>query len=92
MKQIRYTPEQIVRKLRSAEAALAAGTGLPDVLKEVGVSEATYYRWRKEYASASPDKLKQLKDLQKENERLKRIVADQQLDNEILKEALKGKS
>lgn len=91
MKRKRHTPEQVIRKLRLADAELATGTPLPDVLKKLEVSEPTYLRWRKEYGKTNPERMRQLKDLAKENERLKRIVADQQLDIEVLKEVMKGK-
>jgi len=91
MKRKRHTPEQIVRKLRVADAELATGSEVPDVLKKLDISEATYLRWRKEYGKTNPERIKQLKDFAKENERLKRILADQLLDIEILKETLKGK-
>lgn len=91
MKRKRHTPEQIVRKLRLAEAELSTGTELEVVLKKLEVSEATFGRWRREYGKMNPERMKTLKDLEKENARLKRIVADQQLDNEILREVIKGK-
>ncbi len=91
MKRKRHTPEQIVRKLRMAEAELATGTELAVVLKKLEISEATFARWRREYGSMSPDRMKTLKELEKENTRLKRIVAEQQLDNEVLREVIRGK-
>jgi hypothetical protein len=91
MKRKRHTPEQIVRKLRMAEAELGTGTELAVVLKKLEVSEATFARWRREYGTMSPERMKTLKELEKENARLKRIVAEQQLDNEVLREAVRGK-
>ena len=91
MKRIRHTPEQIVRKLRLADAELSGGMALEDVLKRLEISEATYLRWRREYGKTNPERMRELKDLAKENERLKRIVADQQLDIDVLREVVKGK-
>lgn len=90
MRRKRHSPEQVVRKLREAEADLAAGTGLDQVCKKLGVSEATYHRWKKQYGGAGADEVKRLRELEKENARLKAIVADLELDKRILKEALEG--
>lgn len=90
MKRKNHTPEQIVKKLRLAEARFAEGLKIDQVCKEIGVSDATYYKWRKEYGHMQLDKVKQLKQLQKENDRLKKLVADLSLDKAILKEALSG--
>ena len=90
MRRKRHTPEQVVRKLREAEAEIAAGAALDQVCKKLGVSEATYHRWKKEYGGAGADEVRRLKELEKENRRLKEIVADLELDKRILKEALKG--
>lgn len=90
MKRKNHTPEQIIKKLRLAEARLAEGLKIDQVCKEIGVSDATYYKWRKEYGHMQLDKVKQLKQLQKENDRLKKLVADLSLDKAILKEALSG--
>jgi len=76
--------------LREAEAKLAQGQGLAPICKAFGVSEATYYRWRKSYGSLPPNHIKRLKHLEKENGRLKRVVADLTLDKAILQEALQG--
>ena len=76
--------------LRQADAKIAAGSTIEQVCKEFGISDATYYNWRKNYGKMRLDQLKQLKQLQKENARLKKLVADQALDNAILKEALSG--
>jgi len=83
----RHTAEQIISKLREAEVLLAKGTKVPPVCRKLGVTEATYYRWRKEYGGVRTDQVKRLKELEKENTRLKRVVADLTLDNSILKEA-----
>ena len=83
----RYSVEQIVAKLRQADVGLGKGLRVPEVCRELGISEQTYYRWRQKYGSVAPDMAKQLKTLEKENGRLKRLVADQALDIQILKEA-----
>ena len=88
MKRKGHTPDQIVKKLRQADARLAEGLKMDQVCKELGVSDATYYKWRKEYGHMQVDQVKQLKQLQKENVRLKKLVADLSLDNAILKEVL----
>ena len=90
MKRKRYTPEQVVAMLRQADTKLAQGQGLDQICKAFGVSEATYYRWRKSYGSMPVDHVKRLKHLEKENGRLKRVVADLTLDKAILQEALQG--
>ena len=86
----RYSTEQIVSKLRQAEVELARGLRVPLVCKKLGISEQTYYRWRKEYGGLRFDQAKRLKELERENGRLKRLVADQALDNMILKEVASG--
>lgn len=83
----RHTAEQIIAKLREAEVLLAKGTKMPQVCRKLGVTEQTYYRWRKEYGGVRTDQVKRLKGLEKENARLKTVVADLTLDNAILKEA-----
>jgi transposase len=90
MKKTKHTPEQIIRKLREAEAKLAGGMTVPEVCKQFGISEASYYRWKNEYGGMAVDQLKRLKELEKENARLKKIVAEQALDNLILKEVARG--
>ncbi len=85
-----YSPEQIVRKLRDAEARLASGSTVPEVARELGISEATFHRWRKQYGGMSQQEAKRLKELEKENARLKKMVADQALDIDILKEVNRG--
>jgi len=83
----RHRPEQIVSKLRQADVGLGKGLKVPEVCKQLGISEQTYYRWRQKYGRMSPELAEQLKALEKENGRLKRLVADQALDIQILKEA-----
>jgi putative transposase len=84
----RHSPEQIVRKLRQADEMLASGVSVPEVARELGIrSEATYHRWRNRYRGMNPSETKRLKELEKENSRLKKLVADQALDIDILKEA-----
>ena len=82
----RYSTEQIVTRLRQAEVELGRGLRMPELCKKLGVSEQTYYRWRKECGGLRLDKAKRLKELERENGRLKQLVADQALDNMILKE------
>ncbi len=86
----RHTAEQIIRKLREAEVELAKGQAAVDVVRKLGITEQTYYRWRKEYGGLRVDQAKRLKELEKENGRLKRLLAEQALDNAILKEAASG--
>ena len=86
----RYTPEQIIRLLRQADVLSAQSKGVPEISREIGVSENTYYRWRKEYGGMQIDQARRLKKLERENARLKRAVADLTLDNLILKEAAEG--
>ena len=90
MKQKHHTPEQIVGMLRQAEARMASGQGMDQICKAFGVSEATYYRWKKSYGTMPLDHVKRLKHLEKENSRLKQVVADLTLDKAILQEALQG--
>jgi transposase-like protein len=85
-----YTPEQIINKLRQAEIQLQQGTTIPVVSKANAISSHTYYRWRKEYGGLRVDQAKKLKSLERENARLKKLVADLSLDNAILKEAAEG--
>ena len=85
-----YSPEQIVRKLREAEGKLAGGAKVSEVARDLGVSEATFHRWRKQYAGTSPKEAKRLKELEKENARLKKLVAEQALDIDLLKEVSRG--
>ena len=85
-----HSPEQIVQKLREAEAALATGSTVTQAVRLIGISEQTYYRWRREYGGMEVDQARHLKELDLENQRLKRLVADQALDLSILKEASRG--
>jgi putative transposase len=87
----RHTPEQIISKLREAEVKLARGTALARVCKDPATTEQTYYRWRKEYGGLKLDQAKRLKQLEGENARLKRLLADAELDEAILKEAASGR-
>jgi putative transposase len=86
----RHTPEQIVRKLREADAELAAGASVPEVARKLGISEATFHRWRNQYGGMKADAMKRLKELEQENARFKKIVADQALDISVLKEVSRG--
>ena len=81
----RYTPEQIIRLLRQAEVLSSQGRNVSEICREIGVTENTYYRWRKEYGGMRVNQAKRLKELERENSRLKRAVADLTLDNLILK-------
>ncbi len=86
----RYSPEEIISKLREAEVFLAEGVTVGEVIRRLGVNKITYYRWRKEYGGMKVEQAKRLKDLEKENGRLKRLLADAELDKAILKEAAEG--
>ena len=86
----KHSGPQIVARLRQADVLIGQGKRVPEVCKEIEISQHTYYRWRQKYGGMSPDMIKQLRALQKENARLKRVVADQALDNAILKEAAEG--
>ncbi len=85
-----FKPEQIIHMLREAEIKLAGGKKIGEVCRELGISEQSDYRWRKEYGGMQVSQAKKLKDLERENARLKRLVADQALDKVILEEALRG--
>jgi transposase-like protein len=85
-----YTPEQIINKLREAEILLNQGATIGEASRKIGVTEQTYYRWRKEYGGLRIEQAKRLKSMEKENVRLKKLVADLSLDNAILKEATEG--
>ncbi len=87
----RFTTEQIINKLREAEVELSRGLTLGQVCKKLEVTQQTYYRWRKEYGGLRINQAKRLKDLERENARLKKLVADLTLDNDILKEVATGK-
>ena len=90
MAQKRHSVDQIISKLRRADVELGKGKKVPEVCKLIEIKEQPYYRWRQKYGSMQPDMAKQFKALQKENARLKKMVAEQALDMEILKEATKG--
>jgi transposase-like protein len=85
-----FTTEQIISKLREAEVLLSQGKTAAEASRAIGISEQSYYRWRKEYGGVSTEQVYRLKELEKENARLKRLVADLSLDNAILKETVKG--
>ena len=91
MKKKKHTPEQIINKLRQADVELANGAMVEQVCKKIEVSEQTYYRWRNQFGGMKADDMKRLKELQRENQRLKQIVADQALDISIPKEVARGK-
>ena len=86
----RFSPEKIIGMLREAEVALAQGVTVGQVCRQLSISEQTYYRWRKQYGGLKISQAKRLKDIKRENIRLKRAVADLTLDKVILKEALEG--
>ena len=86
----RHTPEQIINKLRQAEVELANGATVPQASRKIGVTDQTYYRWRSEYGGMRLDQVKRLKELERENGRLKLLVAEQALDLAILREAASG--
>ena len=91
MQRERHTPEEIIKKLREAATPLAGGQSVEEVCKKLEVSPPTCHRWRQEYGGAKEETVKRLKELEKENVRLKRLVADQALDISILKEVATGK-
>ena len=86
----RFTTEQIIQHLREAEVLLSQDKTVAQVCKQIGITEQTYYRWRKEYGGIRTDQAKRLKELEKENSRLKRLLADAELDKAILREAASG--
>jgi transposase-like protein len=86
----RHTPEQVINKLRAAEVAISSGSTVAEACRQIGVTEQTFYRWRNEYGGLRIDQVKRLKQLELENTRLKRAVADLTLDNQILREAAEG--
>ena len=90
MKRRHHTPEQIVRKLREADRLLGEGSKMVEVCKHLEVTEQTYYRWRNQYGGMKADDAKRLKELERENSRLKKIVANQALDIDMLKEVNRG--
>ena len=85
-----YKPEEIVSKLRQADVLLAQGTKVPDVVRTLGVTQVTYYRWRREFGGLQSDQVRRMKDLELENQRLRKAVSDLTLDKLILAEAAKG--
>lgn len=87
----RFQPEEIISKLREAEVLLAKGDTVGQVVRRLGITEQTYYRWRKEYGGLTVDQAKRYKEIEQENNRLKKLVADLSLDNAILKEFNQGK-
>ncbi len=90
MSRKRYTPEQIIAKLREAEVRLSQGESVGVICRSLGISEQSYYRWRREYGGLKVDQAKRLKELEKENTRLRRAVSDLTLDKLILQEAARG--
>ena len=87
----RHSPEEIVTKLRRVEALTADGSTVAEAAREVGVTENTYYRWRRKYAGMGKPEAKRLRELEKENARLKKLLAEQALDHDILREVARGK-
>jgi putative transposase len=87
-----FRPEQIINRLREAEVLISQGATIGEASRRIGVTEQTYYRWRREYGGMGVEQARRLKELEKENTRLKRLVADISLDNAILKEAARGNS
>mgnify|MGYP000479501411 CR=1 FL=1 len=92
MGRVNYTPEQIISRLRKVEVLCSQGQTIGEAVRQIGVSEQTYYRWRKQYGGMSTADVKRLKELEKENARLKRLVADLSLDNAIWKDINEGKA
>ena len=90
MKTKTYTPEQIVRLQRQVEAGQSEGKTVEETCRSLGIADSTYHRWKNQYGGMKTDEVKRLKELERENERLKKLVADLSLDNQILKEAAKG--
>lgn len=90
MSRQRHTAEEIIGKLREAEVLQAKGMAMDEVMRQLGVSDATYYKWRKEYGGLRVDQAKRLKEMEQENTRLRKVVSDLSIDNAILKEAARG--
>ena len=86
----RYKPEEIVRKLRQVDVLVSQGSSVADAIRQIGVTEITYYRWRKEYGGLQTNQVRRIKDLEQENARLRRAVSDLTIDKMILSEASKG--
>ena len=91
MKRKRHSAEQIVKHLRDADQMIGEGKTVAQVCKKLGVTEVTYYRWRREYDGATRNQVKRLKELEKENSQLKRLLADQVVENRVLKDIAEGK-
>jgi transposase-like protein len=85
-----YSPEQIIKKLRQAEGKLASGSTIPQVARQLGISEATFHRWRNRYGGMSASEARRLKELERENTRLKKLLAEKELDIDILREVNRG--
>ena len=92
MKRIRHSPEQIIRKIREADGEPAKGVAITEICRSPGIAENTYYRWPNQFGGIKADEMKRLKELEKENARLKALVAELALDKAILKEAARGNS
>ena len=90
LKRTRHSPEQIIKKLRDADGMLAAGRTIGEVCQALGISEPTFQRWRQQYGGMKAEEARRLKDLEEENKRLKKLLAEAELDKAILKEALEG--
>ena len=86
----KFTAEQIISKLREAEVLQSSGQSITEVCRQIGIKEQTYYKWRKEYGGMRVDQAKRLKEIEQENSRLRKLVADLSLDNAILKETVRG--
>ena len=90
MGKMKFTAEQIISKLREAEVLQSNGQSITEVCRQIGIKEQTYYKWRKEYGGMRVDQAKRLKEIEQENSRLRKLVADLSLDNAILKETVRG--
>jgi transposase-like protein len=90
MSKMKFTAEQIISKLREAEVLQSSGQSITEVCRQIGIKEQTYYKWRKEYGGMRVDQAKRLKEIEQENSRLRKLVADLSLDNAILKETVRG--
>jgi putative transposase len=90
MSKRKYTAEEIINKLREAEVLQSKGQSLEEVVRQLGISSVTYYKWRKEYGGLRVDQAKRFKEIEQENQRLRKVVADLTIDNSILKEVARG--
>jgi len=90
MGKMKFTAEQIISKLREVEVLQSSGQSITEVCRQIGIKEQTYYKWRKEYGGMRVDQAKRLKEIEQENSRLRKLVADLSLDNAILKETVRG--